>query len=98
VIDYVTNVRDVVGSIVPDRYIPPAAVGLQTCHRETLSCGHVLEAAVSSLTRRRSTTAMEVENQGYRRAPVISGRNKQSVRPLPLSGHELLLRDARCLH
>jgi hypothetical protein len=64
VIDHISNISNVVGSRVVDGYIPPATLGLKTCDRESLPRGHVLKAADSSLTRRRTPTGVEVENKG----------------------------------
>ena len=75
-----------------DRYVPPAAVGLQARDRQTFPRGDVLEATVSSLTRRRSTAAVQVENQGSRARPSYpAGTNKRYVR-CRRSRHELLRR------
>jgi hypothetical protein len=95
VIDHVTYVSDIVGAAVLDGYVPPATVCLQTRHRETLTRGNVLKAAGSGLARRCSTAAMQIENQREWGAAVISRRNKEPVRPLPLSRHQLLLGDPR---
>jgi len=63
VIDHIINIGNVVGSLVVDGEIPPSALGLKTCDRESLPRGHILKAAGSSLAGRRPSTRVKIENK-----------------------------------
>src|SRR5205823_6541790 len=85
------------GTILADRNIPPATVGLQARHDKSFAAGHIFESAVSRLTGRCPPTPVQVENDGQRRAPVIPGRNEQPIGPLSPAGHELTLLNSRSM-
>jgi hypothetical protein len=94
VIDDVGHVRNVVRPLVRDRYVPAGAVGFQRRDGEARAGGDGFEAAVPRLTRRRSTTAVQIEHEGKPRATVIARRHEQPVGALTLAGYEPLLDDA----
>ncbi len=83
--------------VAADWNIPPAGIGLQTRDDKSFARGHVFESAVSRLTGGCPATAVQIENHGQRRAPVIPGRNEQPLRPLAPAGHELTLLDSRSM-